>query len=164
MPNRRRFLVDPPVQLAIIRRMLMHWCLAVLALMSIGVLVQMMYATETVSISEAISKSYAAQAPLLALLFVLMPVYAWDVVKLSHRFAGPMLRLRGILSELADGGTASTLRFRPGDFWHETAADFNRFYETHMALKKRCEELESLLERYQATEHKEESVEAETAQ
>ncbi|OYP36861.1 hypothetical protein [Rhodopirellula sp. MGV] len=153
MSQRRRFLVDPPVQLAIIRRMLMHWTIALGSLMLIGIAVQLIFAAENVSVMQAISQSYSAQAPLLALMFVLMPVYAWDVIKLSHRFAGPMLRLRAILSELADGGTAMKLKFRPGDFWHETAEDFNRFYETHLALKKRCEELEAIVKRYESVEN-----------
>jgi hypothetical protein len=74
-----------------------------------------------------------------------VPVYVWDLVKLSHRFAGPMLRLRRILKDLAAGRRASHLRFRPNDFWQETAIDFNRFYEEHLALKDRCEQLQSEL-------------------
>ncbi|MCD0463662.1 hypothetical protein [Roseiconus lacunae] len=152
MSNRRRFLVDRPVQFAIIRRMLVHWCLAILTLMVIGVFVQLAFTPDGVSLTQAIARSYAAQGPLLALMFVLMPVYIWDVVKLSHRFAGPMLRLRAIMSELADGGSATQLRFRPGDFWQETADDFNRFYDAHLALKDRCTELERRLERYERDE------------
>ena len=145
MSQRNRFLIDPKVQWAIIRRMTMHWSLTILALMAIGISVQMVYAPGNQSFWEAIARSFGAQTPLLCLMFVLYPVYVWDIVKLSHRFSGPMLRLRGILNELADGGRASQLRFRPGDFWQETAIDFNRFYQEHIELKNRCEELQNEL-------------------
>ena len=105
----------------------------------------MVYAPGNQSVWQAIARSFGAQAPLLCLMFMLIPVYVWDIVKLSHRFAGPMLRLRGILNELADGGRATQLKFRPGDFWQDTATDFNRFYKEHIDLKNRCEELQNEL-------------------
>ena len=145
MSQRTRYLVDPDVQWAIIRRMLMHWAVAVLALMSIGVCVQLIYAPGEQSFMDAMAHSFGSQIPLLCIMFILMPIYVWDVVKLSHRFAGPMLRLRNIFRDLANGGRAPHLRFRPGDYWHGFADDFNRFYETHMELKDRCERLEKEL-------------------
>jgi hypothetical protein len=145
MSKRSKFLIDPNVQWAIIRRMMMHWSLTVLALLSIGLVVQFIYAPGGLTFMQAMARSFSAQMPLLCVMFMLVPVYIWDVVKLSHRFAGPMLRLRGILNELADGGRAKRLKFRPGDFWQETATDFNRFYDEHLELKDRCEALESEL-------------------
>ncbi|WP_182865082.1 hypothetical protein [Stieleria mannarensis] len=145
MSQRNRFLIDPKVQWSIIRRMSMHWSLTILALLAIGIGVQLIYAPGNQSFNQAIARSFGAQAPLLCIMVMLYPVYVWDIVKLTHRFAGPMLRLRGILNELADGGRAMKLKFRPNDFWQETATDFNRFYEEHVRLKNRCEELENEL-------------------
>jgi len=147
MSQRTRFLVDPDVQWAIIRRMLTHWSLALLALLSLGVVVNLIYAPGDRSLHEACAASFSAQIPLLCILFMLMPVYVWDVVRLSHRFAGPMFRLRGVFRDLANGGRAPRLRFRPGDFWHQIAEDFNVFYQSHLELKERCELLEKELER-----------------
>lgn len=145
MSQRKSFLIDPKVQWALIRRMLMHWSLTVLALLAIGIIAQAVYAPGNLSFWEAVGRSYSAQLPLLCVMFMLVPVYVWDFVRLSHRFAGPMHRLRRILNELADGGRASQLKFRPGDFWQDTATDFNRFYEKHLELIDRCQELESKL-------------------
>lgn len=159
MSQRRKFLIDPKVQWAIIRRMMMHWSLTILALLAIGIGVQLVYAPGNLTFWQAIGRSFGAQAPLLCVMFMLVPVYVWDIVKLSHRFAGPMLRLRGILNELADGGRATSLKFRPGDFWQETATDFNRFYEEHVALMNRCEELQNDLKLLSAAADKLESAE-----
>jgi hypothetical protein len=113
--------------------------------LAIGIGVQLIYAPESPTFMKAMAQSFSAQMPLLCVMLLLVPVYVWDVVKLSHRFAGPMLRLRRILNDLADGGRASALKFRPNDFWHETATEFNRFYEEHLALRDRCQELENEL-------------------
>lgn len=160
MSQRNRFLVDPDVQLAIIRRMIMHWALAVLALISIGVSVQLLYAPGDQSFADAIKSSFGAQAPLLTIMFILMPVYIWDVIKLTHRFAGPILRLRNIFRDLANGGRAPRLRFRPGDYWQGIADDFNSFYESHVALQERCDLLEKELARANGSSPTLDSVDA----
>lgn len=141
MSKRHRFLVDSNVQWALIRRMVMHWSLAVLTLITISVFVQLLYRADGRTFSEAILLALKMQLPLLCIMFVLMPVFVWDMVKLSHRFAGPMLRLRGVLNELAQGGEAAQIRFRPGDFWQETAEDFNQFYGRHADLRQEVESL-----------------------
>ncbi len=84
-------------------------------------------------------------------MFMLVPVYLRDIVKFSHRFAGPMSRLRAILNDLADGRRGMSLKFRPGDFWQETATDFNRFYEKHIELLDRVEKLERELAKARKT-------------
>ncbi|MBP86447.1 MAG: hypothetical protein CMJ64_07000 [Planctomycetaceae bacterium] len=65
---------------------------------------------------------------MLASVFVL-PVVLWDVLRLSHRFAGPMIRLRHALSDLANGKEVKTVSFRDGDYWTEFADHFNRLNE-----------------------------------
>lgn len=145
MSQRRRFLIDPKVQWAIIRHMTLHWSLTILALLAIGIGVQVVYSPSDLTVWNAIGRSVGAQAPLLCLMFMLYPVYVWDIIKLSHRFSGPMLRFRRTLNELAEGGDSAPIKFRPGDFWHDAAEDFNRFYHEHIELKKRCEELQNEL-------------------
>ena len=154
MSKRHRYLVDSKVQWALIRRLLMHWSLALLSLIGISVFVQLLYRAEGRTFSEAFILSFRMQLPLLGIMFMLMPVFVWDMVKLSHRFAGPMLRLRGVINELAHGGEAPPIRFRPNDFWQETADDFNMFYGRYAELRQeaetlriRCEMLEHELEK-----------------
>jgi hypothetical protein len=48
-----------------------------------------------------------------------------DTIKLSHRFAGPVVNLRRSMREIAEGGTPRKLQFRRTDFWHELADDYN---------------------------------------
>ena len=58
-------------------------------------------------------------------LLLLMPAFMWDTVRLSHRFAGPVQRLRRMMKELAEGDDPGELRFRDGDFWRELGDHFN---------------------------------------
>jgi hypothetical protein len=59
-------------------------------------------------------------------LIVIFPIFAYDSLKLSNRFAGPMVSFRNALKKLSRGEPVKPLSFRKGDFWRELAADFNR--------------------------------------
>ena len=69
---------------------------------------------------------YTRHAPALAASLILLPIVMLDVARLSARFVGPVLRLRGAMKELAEGQQTRPLAFRDNDFWQELAQDFNR--------------------------------------
>ena len=58
-------------------------------------------------------------------MFFLLPVFILDTIKLSHRFAGPIYRLRNTIRSLAQGEEFRPLKFREVDFWQSLAEDFN---------------------------------------
>ena len=152
MSNRTRILVDPPVQWAIARRIMLHWSLLLVCLLSISIMVRLMVSAGEMPFTESLIAAVKAQGPVFFVMFVLMPVFIRDTLKLSNRFAGPMFRLRTVLSEIAGGGEGQNIKFRTGDFWQEAAGDFNQVLEQLNDLKARNAELESKL------------AEAETAQ
>jgi hypothetical protein len=57
---------------------------------------------------------------------LMLPILILDVIRVSHRFVGPMCRLRNAMRDVADGKSVPSLRFRKGDFWFDLAEDFNR--------------------------------------
>jgi len=59
----------------------------------------------------------------------LLPVFVLDAIKLSHRFAGPIYRLRYTIRKIAHGDPAPRLKFRDFDFWQGLAEDFNRMVD-----------------------------------
>lgn len=67
---------------------------------------------------------------------LLMPLVLYDVVRLSHKFAGPMVRLRNSMKRCAAGQAVEPVHFREGDFWQEIADSFN-------AIQARIEALEA---------------------
>jgi hypothetical protein len=57
---------------------------------------------------------------------LMLPLLMLDIIRVSHRFAGPMIRIRKALRDVAEGKTVEPIRFRFGDFWCDVAEDFNR--------------------------------------
>jgi hypothetical protein len=64
--------------------------------------------------------------PVLFASILVLPLLVADVLRVSHRFAGPMYRLRNALRDLADGKTIEPVKFREGDYWTNMADEFNR--------------------------------------
>ena len=58
----------------------------------------------------------------------LVPVFVMDALKLSNRFAGPIVRVRRVLAAIADGQPPKNIEFRQGDFWKSLASDLNRAF------------------------------------
>ena len=57
--------------------------------------------------------------------FLLLPIVLVDIVRLSNRFAGPLVRLRRSMRALARGEVVQPIHFRGSDFWQEFADEFN---------------------------------------
>lgn len=55
---------------------------------------------------------------------------AWMGLKLSHRVAGPLHRLRQELLRTAQGGEVTKLKFRDGDYFEELADAYNEHMKT----------------------------------
>ncbi|KAA5545921.1 hypothetical protein FYK55_03135 [Roseiconus nitratireducens] len=153
MSQRNLYLSDPKVQWALVSRVLTHWCLMLFCLLALSVFVRVAFYPVHQSFMEALRESLAHQVPLLVIMVMLVPVFLRDMVKLSHRFAGPMTRLRGALNELAEGKKIKKLEFRPDDFWQDAATDFNRLYAKHLELRDRCEELQKQLDSKNSENH-----------
>jgi methyl-accepting chemotaxis protein len=68
--------------------------------------------------------------PPLVLFIVLLPLAAWDAVKLAHRMVGPLVRVRQGLQDVAAGQAIRPLRFRQGDYLGELRDDFNAMLES----------------------------------
>ena len=56
---------------------------------------------------------------------LLLPIVLIDIVRLSNRFAGPLVRLRRSMRALARGEKVQPIHFRGSDFWQEFADEFN---------------------------------------
>jgi len=74
--------------------------------------------------------------PILATLSALLPFVLYDVLKLSHRFAGPIFRVQNDLDRFARGEEIATMRFRDNDFWQDLGTKVDQ-------LVRRCEAAES---------------------
>ena len=135
--KRSRTLVDTEVQGGLIRRVAMHW-LVFFVCNTIALMFWVrLFEQPDGQWSETVRDTFRRFLPFFVITAALIPAFVWDTLKLSHRFAGPITRLRNALNDLKEGRSIAPLKFRENDFWQEIAVNFNE------AMKLRRETSES---------------------
>jgi methyl-accepting chemotaxis protein len=122
---RKKDYVDPQVQGELARRLVLHWLLFTIVAAGISVCLEWLEDPfrPFSALVWAASWNYG---PFLLVLISLVPVFIYDSIKLSNRFAGPVFRLRKVAKALAEGELPDRVDFRGNDFWRDLAGDFNR--------------------------------------
>lgn len=126
MSNKRgQLLVDKTVQWALAWRIIAHWCIFfLLSLISLGA-IELLLGDQSLSLTEHLALFWGKYAFFVILMVSVLPTFIYDSLKLSNRFAGPIMRLRASISSLAKGEKVEELKFRDDDFWREMLDDFN---------------------------------------
>lgn len=138
--KRRRTLVDPEVQGGILRKVAFHWVLFfVCNTLALTIWIRL-FEQPDAEWGQTISETIRRFLPFFVITIALIPAFVWDTMKMTNRFAGPILRLRNALCEANAGRVVPPLKFRSGDYWQEIANDFNRLMERHAELANRCED------------------------
>lgn len=122
--KRSKLFVDPIVQGSLAKRIGFHW------LVFFGIVISLQFLTTwmlnpVVSFGELTQAIIQNNGLFLIALVLLLPSFVFDAVKMSNRFAGPMVRLRNALNEAADTGEFKEIEFREGDFWSNMAEAYN---------------------------------------
>ncbi len=76
-----------------------------------------------------------------AMMLLIVPFVVYDLLKFSHRFAGPMSRLRRELDNAVNSRETLPVRFRDHDYWGEIGDNCTRLIERNRVLEKRLAEL-----------------------
>ncbi len=127
-PTRKKTFVDAKVQGALVRRLVFHWA-AFIGVASLVAFCLQVLTNPFRSLDEHIQQMWQTHGPFLLVLFFLLPVFIVDTIKLSHRFAGPIYRLRNTIRKMAAGEPYQPVKFREIDFWQGLAEDFNQMVE-----------------------------------
>jgi len=106
-------------------RIMLYWLFCLLSI-SLMLICWSAYVGPSRRFIDLISDLYFRYGPALSASLMLLPIVMMDVLRMSNRFVGPVLRLRKGLREVAEGRPAQPLNFRDDDFWREMATDFNR--------------------------------------
>jgi hypothetical protein len=135
---RKRLFVDAKVQGALIVRVVFYWlyCLLTIALM---ILCWRIVTGPARLFYTHFSDMWFFYGPAVIASFVLLPLVIIDIVRLSNRFVGPMLRMRNSMHALARGEEVEPLEFRENDFWHDFANEFNALRQRVMQLSVEAE-------------------------
>jgi hypothetical protein len=121
---RKHFFVDPKVQGALVARVVLYWftCLLTITLM---LLCWRIVTGPARPFYMHFDDMWFFYGPAAIASLVLLPLVVIDIIRLSNRFAGPLLRLRRSMRALARGENVQPLEFRSSDFWREFATEFN---------------------------------------
>jgi len=123
--HRTTHLSDWTVQGTLLLHIALHWLIFLIA---VGALLLFLEAIDGEA-SDAWENMLRRHGPTVFFALVLTPIYIRELCKLTNRFAGPMVRVRRAMHDLAEGRDVAPIQFRPGDFWQELATDFNRVAE-----------------------------------
>ncbi len=122
--RRTIFLVDRQVQGSLIARTIAYWFFFQFS----AVLMLICWESYTgpargfLTLATDLVQRYG---PALLASCLLLPIVMMDVVRLSNRFVGPVVRLKGALRALAAGENVKPLLFRDNDYWRDMAGDLN---------------------------------------
>ncbi len=126
--RRRRLVVDRKLQGALLLHTTIYWFYLLFAVALIA-LCWIVFSEHPRTSADLFGQLWLNCGPLLVASVVLLPLVLLDCLRLSNRFAGPMLRFQRSVRELAQGDATRPVSLREGDFWSEFAADLNRVAE-----------------------------------
>jgi hypothetical protein len=132
--KRKRLYVDGKIQGALMIRVTVYWVLCLVA-MALALFLWQYFTTPTRLFQTHFNDMLFYYGPAAVVAILLLPIAVFDVLRLSNRFVGPFLRLRGLMRRATRGEHVAPIHFRRGDFWQEFAEEFN-------TLVARLEELE----------------------
>ena len=122
--NRKNTYVEKRVQGALARRVVLHFCVFIVAGAFLGLIVQF-FTNPFQDMSTLFSAFWGNTGPYLVALVCLLPIFVKDTLKLSHRIAGPICRLQTTIDSIANGKETPKLEFRKGDMWSDLPERFN---------------------------------------
>ena len=126
--RRRHWLVDHRLQLRFVRAVVMLLLLVSFVVVG-GVYAALwftLYSFELLKDAQIVALFNTVSWTVMMELVILMPAVAWAGVLLTHRIAGPLVRIRVALTEMAKGNFDVHLALRKGDALTDLAEDINR--------------------------------------
>lgn len=122
---RRRIFIDRAIQGTLLQRVILYWlCGAIMQVLLLAYFSIIGGAGDD-SVHENSGQFWTTLSLAALSSIVVLPLLMLDIVRLSHRWVGPIYRLRTAMKQLANGEKVEEISFRDGDFWHDLAGHFN---------------------------------------
>ena len=121
---RKQFFVDPKVQGALVGRVILYWLVCIITITLMLLCWRIVTGPARIFYMH-FSDVWFFYGPAMLASLMLLPLVVVDIIRLSNRFAGPLLRLRRSMRALTQGEYVDPIEFRDGDFWQEFAQEFN---------------------------------------
>ncbi len=132
---RQQLLIDRHVQGSLLRRTALYSCACAVYFIVILVFSETM-CNPNEPFADAVIRCLDEAIFWAPGLMLLTPVVAYDLLKVTNRFAGPVFRLRREMQRLIDGESVQPLSFREGDYWIEMAEVFNQLRDELLELRE----------------------------
>ncbi len=141
--RRTRIIVDGNLQWRLTRRAISTWLTGLVAIFAIPICITFMAGVFIFGHSAGVVARNifeAASFPLILALLVI-PLGIRDSFQFSNRIAGPMMRMKRNMADLAAGQPIHLIRLRPGDFFVDVVDQFNELTEKYLKLQLENAEL-----------------------
>ena len=122
--QRRQRFIDRPIQGALIVRAVLFWGCTLISQCALMIAFAVLFTPPEEFYTQVNSLFWNLKLAAYGSLIVL-PLILYDLIRLSHRWVGPIFRLRTAMQSLGRGEQVEPIRFREGDYWQELAGDFN---------------------------------------
>lgn len=141
--SRRRFFVDRLIQGRIVGRIAIYWVLYHVVLWhSLFVWRYVQYRSATLSgevpqpFGELYGQFVSDYYALALLAIVTFPIFLFDIMRLTHRVAGPMVRFKNVMRAQLDGQSVSPVKLRSDDLLLPFQETFNEFTAAFESLRQ----------------------------
>ncbi len=128
--QRTRHFVNSSVQGALAWRLVFHWLLFLFVGVAVTFLL-LFFSNPFESASVHWNTLLQTNGPFVVVGLLLLPIFVIDSIALSHRWTGPLVRVRQQMRTMASGDEGQKIKLRPGDFWHDFSEDFNALVAKH---------------------------------
>ncbi len=110
--KRKTTLVDPEVQGSVLRKISIHWIVFFIC-NSIALMIWIrLFEQPDADWGQTFGDTLRRFLPFFVITAALIPAFVWDTLKLTNRFAGPIMRLRSALADASAGRGVKPLQFR----------------------------------------------------
>lgn len=150
--RRSQRFIDRPIQGALLFRAVLYWACTLVSQILVMFTLALFFSPANGFYARLGDLSWNLKLAACASLIVL-PFILFDLVRLSHRWVGPIFRLRTALQALGRGDQIPPIRFREGDYWQELAGDFNVIAVELTRLRQASSAATQATESYSAAEN-----------
>ncbi len=137
--RRKRVWVHPGVQGFLVLRVLCYLGAAAVFVLASLILWQLAVRGPARLFHNHLADIWRQYAPVFVALGVLVPFFLYDMIRVSHRFMGPIYRLHCSLEALAQGKPVEPIRFRKDDLLQELAEPFNQLLQRMEQLQRQAQ-------------------------
>ena len=138
--------VDKKVQGTLARRVIFHFIMFIVVGAMVGLFLQFL-SDPFKPLKSHLANFWSNSGPYVIALACMIPVFVKDTISLTHRMAGPIIRLRGHIRSIANGEDVSPLTFRDGDFFSDLPELFNQMVDRLQEQGVAQEDIDELMEK-----------------